>query len=695
MTVSFAAISHATGGLVYLLISVLLARGRFRRLVDKSLLLACLLTATWLLILASQSLWATPSYATRYTAEILKNAGWISVLFTILGIQMSPRRGAARLDYWVALTVSGILLVMMVSALVHGLSGKRLISTSWLTVGQILVCLAGLMLVEQVWRREKSYKRSNVRYLCLGIGALFAYDFVLYCDELIFAQPSETLWGARGFVATLCAPLLALTMVNTARQPIEVQVSRQFVFHSSLLITALLYLLLVAAGGYYIRKVGADWSEAVLVLFFFAAVLLLVVLGSSHKLRARLLVLISQNLFNYKYDYRDEWLRVTRTITAQSGDERMEQRVIRALADLVESPAGALWLRDDDNNFIARAYWNVPEIKHSRVDVNSELIEFMRQSDWVIDLKEYQADPTRYQLIEIPDCLLHAPAPWLLIPLVVKEQLFGFVLLCESTAPIDMNWENYDLIKIVARQAGSYLALQFAQDRLSESKQFEAVNRASAFVVHDLKTIVAQLSLMVNNAEKHKHNPAFVDDMIATTAHTVKKMNYLLSQVRNPVTTDSNSDFDLRELIREVIQEQSRRDPTPRLEGDWPSIPLRADRDKLKDVLQHLIQNAQDATPRDGEVTLSVKRSAGWIVLFVQDTGKGMSEDFIKNQLFRPFESTKGLTGMGIGVYQSREYVRKLGGTMEVTSKPELGTCFTIKLPVSTRTAVGHPDGHC
>ena len=97
----------------------------------------------------------------------------------------------------------------------------------------------------------------------------------------------------------------------------------------------------------------------------------------------------------------------------------------------------------------------------------------------------------------------------------------------------------------------------------------------------------------------------------------------------------------------------------------------------------HLIQNAQDATPADGEVTLTLKTAKDNVVLFIQDTGSGMTEDFIRTRLFKPFESTKGLTGMGIGAYQAREYVRQIGGTMDVTSQPDLGSCFTLRFPLA------------
>ncbi|AZZ92976.1 PEP-CTERM system histidine kinase PrsK [Hahella sp. KA22] len=682
MVINFGAISHATGALVYFLITLLLARGYMRRLVDRALLTACLVTSIWLGALAAQQAIGAPSFVTRYCLEVVRNAAWIGVLFIILGINLSPRKSNTPTQYWLGMSIIAVLAVMLVAGFTRSFTDEPLISGQWLLLGQISVSLAGLVMLEQVWRNATGYKRSNIRYLCLGIGAFYIYDFFLYSDALLFNKISAPFWDARGAVNTICAPLVALTMVNTRKQPIDVQISRQFVFHTSALVFAGLYLLIMSAGGYYINTAGGSWSEALLIIFFFSSTIILVLLGSSAWLRARLMVFISQHFFNYKYDYREEWLSITRLLTTLDSDEALEKRIIRVMSNLVESHAGALWLRDEDNSFSAKAFWNMSEIKFDKIDVSSELVEFLSQGDWVVNLKEYQIDPTRYHLMEIPDCIWNTKKPWLIVPLFVRESLFGFVLIAEPIAKIELNWENYDLLKIVARQAGGYLALLQTQDRLSESKQFEAVNRTSAFMVHDLKTIIAQLSLLVNNAERHKTNPVFIDDMIRTTEHALKKMNHLLVQIRNPVTRDEITQFDLVSLIKDVIAYESKREPHPSFSGESSAISITADKDKLKSVFVHLIQNAQDATDKTGEVSVSVKRSAGWVVVFVQDTGCGMTDEFIKGQLFKPFESTKGLTGMGIGVYQSREYIRKLGGSVDVTSQVGVGTCFTIKIPI-------------
>jgi signal transduction histidine kinase len=76
-------------------------------------------------------------------------------------------------------------------------------------------------------------------------------------------------------------------------------------------------------------------------------------------------------------------------------------------------------------------------------------------------------------------------------------------------------------------------------------------------------------------------------------------------------------------------------------------------------------------------------RADGKAVVEIEDTGIGMDEEFIRHCLFRPFESTKGLTGMGIGAYESKFYIEALGGGLQVQSVPGKGTIFRLELPSS------------
>jgi putative PEP-CTERM system histidine kinase len=229
----------------------------------------------------------------------------------------------------------------------------------------------------------------------------------------------------------------------------------------------------------------------------------------------------------------------------------------------------------------------------------------------------------------------------------------------------------------------SFVALLDATDALMDARQFEAFNRLSAYVVHDLKNITAQLSLIVSNAARHRSNPAFVEDAIGTVENASAKMNRMLAQLRkgsSPVREITR--FDLHRALQEAIAIRSACLPVPVLSKGNPDIVLRASRDRFTAVLEHLIQNAQEATAADGLVELRSFLDGRFAVVEIADNGCGMSERFIRERLFRPFNTTKGNAGMGIGVYESREFVLSLGGEVDVFSEPGIGTTFYLRVPI-------------
>lgn len=632
--------------------------------------------------MVAQSLQADIPFYVRYTLELIRNAAWFDVLYALLGISFFPKRNSSTEHFYLTSSVLLLLGLMLSITLFQGISEIQIISGQVMLILQLAISIVGILLLEQVWRNGNSFRRDGVKYFSIGIGSIFAYDFFMYTDAMLFQELSKPLWETRGIINALVVPFIALTIINSQKQAVGIHVSRQMVFHSATLILAGIYLLFISAGGYYIRFFGGSWGEALRVLFIFLGIIILLLLITSPSLRANIMVFISKNFFDYKYDYRDEWIKSTNALASRDDEHSLYFQIIHILGDLVGSTSGAIWCLEDDGNYTLRAQKGKLEGRLNPIDPASDLIHFFSQHDWIINLEEYMLDPSKYQLIEIPEDILHQRHPWLILPLGSGQHISGIVLLCEPLANIDLNWENYDLLKIVSQQACSYVDLSESQEKLGTAKQFEAVNKASAFLVHDIKTIIAQLSLLVRNAERHKTNPAFIDDMIRTTSHTVDKMEHLLHQIRNPNQGDTSQKVELGNLLMDIYQSHKKSTPCPSLEALDTEVWIQADKEELRSAIGHIIQNAVEATPKEGEVSIATKYGHDFIYIFIQDTGSGMSEDYIQNHLFKPFVSTKGLTGMGIGVYQSREYLRKIGGTISVTSELGLGTCFTLKLPV-------------
>jgi putative PEP-CTERM system histidine kinase len=218
------------------------------------------------------------------------------------------------------------------------------------------------------------------------------------------------------------------------------------------------------------------------------------------------------------------------------------------------------------------------------------------------------------------------------------------------------------------------------------ARQFESFNRMSTFVVHDLKNLVSQLSLLMSNAERHKHNPEFQQDMIETVNFSVQKMKLLLQKLSRSVAPEHAAALSIERLVKQAVALKAAFEPQPVLTVNDPGLTVLADWERLERVVGHLIQNAIEATPKDGRVEIELARVGEAVVIRITDDGEGMTEEFIRERLFKPFESTKS-AGMGIGVFESREYIQELGGVLEVTSVPTRGSTFTITLPMLKQEA--------
>jgi putative PEP-CTERM system histidine kinase len=313
------------------------------------------------------------------------------------------------------------------------------------------------------------------------------------------------------------------------------------------------------------------------------------------------------------------------------------------------------------------------------IAVESGLVQFLQNRQWVIDLEEMKRHPERYEDLEI-ETWLQSGEWWLVVPLFLGKRLYGFMLLQKPRAVPSLNFEDHDLLRTAGSHVGMHINQAETDKRLTESRQFGAYNRLTAFLMHDLNNVIAQQSLVVKNAERFRHNPDFVDDAIDTIAHSVSRMKRLMEQLSSGSKVPQKRPVDVREALTQAVERCKSVQPIPELElGEGP-MSIEADPERLITVFEHLIRNAQDATPADGRIVINGGVKDGLITVSIADTGEGMSPEFIHERLFRPFDSTKGSESMGIGAYQARDYVRTLGGQMEVSSEVGVGTTFSVQL---------------
>ena len=395
-------------------------------------------------------------------------------------------------------------------------------------------------------------------------------------------------------------------------------------------------------------------------------------------------VFFSKHFFNYAYDYREEWLRITSLLSTDDSDQPLEHKAIEAVAGSVNSKGGTLWVRDQYGVYRWRARFENSRVNLQRIDPDNELIRFIKKTRWVINFEEMQRIPELYAGINLTDTewIHNLEEAWLLIPLFHRDDLYGLILLTKPKVNTTWNWEVIDLLRTAGQQIAGMLALEDAARELTVAKQFEGFNRLSAFLIHDLKNMIAQLSLVVKNAERHRDNPAFMRDATQTIEHCVNKMNRLMMQLKQGDTIGSQETISLKKVLAEVLEQRSQQSPIPEFNGIETDVQVIADHDRLGSVFEHVIQNAQEAAGKKGKVRVSVSQNTKQVVITIQDNGQGMSQAFVQDGLFKPFETTKGLTGMGIGAYESREYILAIGGDVEVDSKIEFGTRFRLLIPV-------------
>ena len=610
-----------------------------------------------------------------HAADVLRYFWWC--IFILLFLQKGKKQALAtsKKTFFLIFLGACFLSFLLVDFLspVSGLIGNNFL--------MLILALAGLILVEQLFRNVPEDSLWSAKPVCLGLAGIFVFDLYVFSQGVLFKEISSDALRARPFVHALMVPLLWLTTTRHKNWIDKIRVSRQVVFHSATLVLAGLYFLFIAGVGYYVQFFGAEWTRALQAGLVFVSLVLAIALALSGSLRARLRIFLNKHFFHYRFDYRKEWLKFTATLSSDADPQEAGLSVVRGLAAMLESPSGALWLlRQDEGHYRQVARWNLAAVAETE-DHNGSLAAFMCSTHWVINLDEFRKTPDFYPSLKLPLWLVQLTQAWLIVPLWQGKALLGFVLLTRPHTPIEVNWEVTDLLKTAGHQAASLLAQMQATEALLEARKFEAFTRMSAFVVHDLKNIIAQLSLMVKNAKRLQGNPEFQADMLMTVENSLERMKQLMLQLRGGASPAALAfGVDLAKVAAQLVASAQQRGRYLRLDADT-AVFSRGEQERLKRIIGHLVQNALDATLPEQAVWIRVFRAGSQACVEVGDEGCGMTEEFVETRLFKPFQTTKE-AGMGIGSYESFQYVRELGGKVSVNSRQAQGTVITLLLPL-------------
>lgn len=554
----------------------------------------------------------------------------------------------------------------------------------------IFLSLAGLICVEQLYRNVDSIR--IVKIICINLFVLFLFNIYLFTQNMLDGYLSETLWQTRASITIVTSVIMSvasLTLTSRVHQPTAIRPSRPLVFYSSSLTIAGFLFVFFAIGGYYVQRFDSSWGSVIYTTALIFGSTAILVVFSSMQMRKKINVLINKHLFSHKYDYREEWLKIINQLSQPTSQGETYTRALNIMSEIFKCGGGAIWLkRGHIFTPIQQHNIEIDNFNQTFEPSHCEYLKIFEQHEWVYCFHGDQKSLQKHNEY-LPIWIRKIDNIAFIVPLICDNALIGYAVFTDQNNDIYLNWEDLDLIKTVGRQVASYIERNEQAEQLSESRQFETFNKLSAFVMHDLKNLIAQQSLLVTNADKHKDNPVFIDDVINTVNNSVSRMNNLLRKLQHNEPEQAKT-VRVKEILIESIKRCQKTLPVPSLlqiDNDWK---ITADPDSLSMTFTHIIQNAQDATPNDGYVEISATVSGAFLEIRVEDNGKGMSQDFIQNGLFRPFETTKTGKGMGIGVFQAREYIQSLEGKIIVDSVLHEGTTMIISLPIDSTTIASY-----
>lgn len=558
------------------------------------------------------------------------------------------------------------------------------IDVSWRFLAQTIIALQVLVILELLYRQAGENKWAY-KPLVLYLGATNLFEFVTYANATMVGGLEVNYIAARGYVYTALLPFLVLAIRRIKHWGVDIFISREIVLHSSLLMVAGIYLFIMAMLGYFVKFVGGEWGVTIQILLIVLSTALLMTLFLSNSLRIKIRVFITKHFFVNQFDYRIEWLKLTDALASnESSIPKVYENAIKGWIQAIEYHSGIL-LKKEGHSLNIKAQINHPDLTPRECQLLDELAIYCQQKDWVIDIEELRYQPFIYEGLKLNHALLNECSFQIVLPIYKAEALWGLAVMNSDQSVRKLNWELRDYLTAVTAQISSYVFHHEASKEVAENAQFAAFNRMSAFVLHDLKNVLAQIDLILANAEQHKDNPEFIADTFETLWHTKARMDKMLRQLTDKKEAQRSSErlCDVSTSISTVIDKKCAGNlPIPKL-NVIDEKQLVIDEEKFCNVMYHLISNAQQATSNDGKVSISVDMSVDqrFLVVTIEDSGEGMSQEFIENRLFKPFDTTKGNAGMGIGAYDAKNFVEKLGGSIKVQSEEQKGTVFTLKFP--------------
>lgn len=629
----------------------------------------------------------TPGASQTLVAQALRDVamlGWLSATFWAAGTPMSrPLRLILRL------LVTICLIALLLGGAAHLRDGAA--ADAWvgpaLAVAAMIVAVGGLLIVDSGVRHGAGGLRMPVMAVAGGFAMLWGYELNVQLIGALTGTRADALIQLLPAMALLILPTFVVAGMDIGRE--RMRLSRTVAVRTLILLGAAAYLVMIGLAGAVARFFGGDYGDLAQGLFLIVALGAGGLLFASPRARAWLSVTISKHFFEHRYDYRAEWMRFTATLGQDRGegdqadDTHLHRRVAKALAELTGSPGALLMLPDAFGGFRVADHWCWPVGVEEEAALSLRCAFMLQETRHIVDLDaQRRAAATDGGDLAIPEWLTSDLRAWVVVPVLHFQRMIAVVVLHRPPVSRPLDWEDLDVLRIAGQQAASYLAEAQSQQALSEAKRFDEFNRRFAFIMHDIKNLASQLSLLARNAERHAEKAEFRADMIATLKSSSGRLSDLLARLspRDRGRAVEAGRVLIEPLLSAVAADQRSRRGI--FVGCQTGLAAWGDIASIKQIVQHLAANAIDASDPDTPVQVIAVAELGRVRIDVIDQGRGMTRAFIRDELFKPFVSTKE-AGFGLGAFEALGLAQAMGGTIEVASEPEKGSNFTLWLPLA------------
>jgi putative PEP-CTERM system histidine kinase len=548
----------------------------------------------------------------------------------------------------------------------------------------IMVCLVlALVNFEVTLANASPDALWKIKFELIGLATILSVQIFYFSQALLYRSLNMHYLPLRSFLYLFASALIAYPLLFR-RGKARIQVSRQAAFKSVVLFAVGIYLVILGILGEGMQYYGSYFPRVVSISVAFLIGIAMLFLLLSESFKREIKVALHKNFYQNKHDYRTQWLRFTEQLSTSRSGEELLQHILSAYCDIFGITGSAMFLCDENGNGYRMAAKYVLELQEMVITQDNSLIGFMTRHAWVVSIIEENPE------ISSDDLRIFSKNNIIfVVPLFGRERLEGFIVLGRPVNSKEIYiYEDFDLMKTIARQASLAILHQKLSEQLTHTREIEAIGKVATFVAHDLKNLVSSLSLIVENAARYLHNPDFQKDMLTSLGNTVEKMRKLIGRLKNLGDHDQIKQqqvnlLDLAEKTTQlVVGNRIAVSGTPEI--------VCIDENEIQKVILNLLMNGIEASDPLDQVEIEVGFASAPFIKVI-DRGCGMSPDFLRTEMFKPFRSTKK-QGLGIGLYQCHNIIEAHGGKIEASSVEGSGTVFTVWFADSRKKDVEEID---